>query len=277
MAMSIRKYIYASLALICLMCSCDPWLVPPVKITYEEDANGYKYVDLGLSVKWAAYDIGANSVGELGHFFAWGETQPKDSYSWDNYKFGYYVDGYNPNNGYYYVDSITKYSVDKSEDGSSVSQFYDGKTKLDLMDDAAHINWGGNWRMPTTAEFDELSEKCDWTWTDYMGIEGYDVKGPNGNRIFMPAQLTEKYAQKDYADENEYHRDYVSSYRWTSNMRWENEWFQYNYKHLYAGASGGAYSLGVMERRTGCYVRAVLGNALPKFSVVSFDANGGKG
>ncbi|MBR0452858.1 MAG: InlB B-repeat-containing protein [Bacteroidales bacterium] len=259
MTMSIRKYIYASLAFICLMSSCDPWLVPPVKITYEEDANGHKYVDLGLSVKWAAYDIGANSATELGDFFAWGETQPKkESYYWATYKFA--VPYKSPesgtgsfDNGYGIGYELTKYNLNPN------SEYYDGKTTLDLIDDAAHIAWGGNWRMPTADECEELLEKCEWTWTEYLGMGGYDVKGPNGNRIFLPIM----------EGRDMLYQDGILLYRWSSNCL--------NSTHYYAYMMAGN---GVISNQLRCFslfVRAVYDKALPKYSVLTFDANGGEG
>lgn len=263
MAMSIRKYIYASLALICLMCSCDPWLVPPVKITYEEDANGHKYVDLGLSVKWAAYDIGANSATELGHFFAWGETQPKKGYSWDTYKFA--VPYKSPesgtrsfDNGYGKEYELTKYNLDPN------SEYYDGKNTLDLIDDAAHMAWGGNWRMPTVSECNELVEKCEWTWTEYLGVYGYDVKGPNGNRMFWP-----------YMEGRDMlYQDGTWLARWSSNCLNNNDNYYHPESWAYMMVGNG---FGDAKRFLGLLVRAVYDKSLPKYSVLTFDANGGEG
>ena len=61
------------------------------------------------------------------------------------------------------------------------------KTVLDLEDDAAAVNMGGSWRMPTAEEQEELIDECTWTGTTLNGVEGYNVKGPNGNSIFLPA------------------------------------------------------------------------------------------
>ena len=111
-------------------------------------------VDLGLSVKWASCNVGANSPEEYGDYFAWGEISPKSSYTEDN--------------------SLT-YDVPMS-DISGNSQY-----------DAARANWGGGWRMPTKSEIDELVENCTWEWTKLNGVNGYKVTGPNGNSIFLPA------------------------------------------------------------------------------------------
>ena len=132
--------------------------------------NGYEWVDLGLSVKWATINVGATKPEEYGDYFAWGETEPKNTYDWSTYKWC---------NGSY--DTQTKYCT-KSIDGS-----VDNKTQLELSDDAAHVNWGGSWRMPTAVEFTELRENCTWTWTTQNGVNGYKVTGTNGNSIFLPA------------------------------------------------------------------------------------------
>ncbi|MBQ7819706.1 MAG: hypothetical protein IJ341_08415 [Bacteroidales bacterium] len=135
--------------------------------------NVHAYVDLGLSVKWATCNVGADSPEEYGDYFAWGETTPKTTYDWSTYKYC---------NGTY--DSMTKYCT------SSSYGTVDNKTTLELSDDAAHVNWGGSWRMPTKAEQDELrnTDNCTWTWTTQNGVNGYKVtSNKNGNSIFLPA------------------------------------------------------------------------------------------
>ncbi len=132
--------------------------------------NGYEYVDLGLSVKWATCNVGATKPEDYGDYFAWGETEPKSTYDWSTYKYC---------NGSY--NTLTKYN------NSSSYGTVDNKTTLDLIDDAARANWGGSWRMPTKAEQDELRNNCTWTWTTQNGVNGYKVTGTNGNSIFLPA------------------------------------------------------------------------------------------
>ena len=138
------------------------------------DYNGHEYVDLGLpsGLKWATCNVGATTPEEYGDYFAWGEVEPKETYSWSTYKYG---SKYN---------QLTKYcyNSDYGKDG-----FTDNKTVLDPEDDAAHVNWGGSWRMPTKAEQDELRNNCTWAWTTQNGVKGYKVVGPNGNSIFLPA------------------------------------------------------------------------------------------
>lgn len=134
----------------------------------EIDYNGHEYVDLGLSVKWATMNVGASKPEDYGDYYAWGETigykDGKTYFDWSTY-----LD--NPSHD---ARTFTKYALDK-------------QTVLDPDDDVAHVKWGGNWRMPTRAEQDELRKNCTWTWTTQDGVKGYVVTGPNGNSIFLPA------------------------------------------------------------------------------------------
>ena len=131
-------------------------------------ANGHNYVDLGLSVKWATMNVGATTPEGYGDYFAWGETSTKETYSWDTY-----FDTHDGGN------TFTKYNS------------HGGKKVLDPEDDAAHVNWGGSWRMPTLAEWQELFDNCTWTWTTQNGINGYKVTsnkaGYTDKFIFLPA------------------------------------------------------------------------------------------
>lgn len=125
-------------------------------------------VDLGLSVKWASCNVGATSPEEYGGYYAWGETEEKDDYTPFTYK--YYLGDLN-GNGYHY-DSEEYLSIGVNICGTSY--------------DVAHVKWGGNWRMPTREEFEELCEKCIWEWTVINGVNGKKATGPNGNSIFIP-------------------------------------------------------------------------------------------
>ena len=140
----------------------------------SDPANGHEYVDLGLSVKWATCNVGATSPEEYGNYYAWGETTTKSTYEWSTYK---WCDGS--------YDTQNKYCT------SSEYGIVDNKTVLDLEDDAARANWGGAWRMPTDAEWTELRDNCEWTWTDDYngtGVAGRIVTSNiNGNSIFLPA------------------------------------------------------------------------------------------
>lgn len=115
--------------------------------------NGHEYVDLGLpsGTKWATCNVGSSSSEGYGNYYAWGETRAKSSYTEANYT----------------------YSGSKSALPSSA--------------DAASVNWGSGWRIPSDADWLELMSKCKWTWTSRNGIEGYRITGPNGRSIFLPA------------------------------------------------------------------------------------------
>lgn len=146
-----------------------------VKSQSGNSNNGYEYVDLGLSVKWASCNVGAASPEASGNYFSWGETEVKDENTGDNYKYGSV--GCLEGEG----SSFTKYCFNKKHGK------VDNKRTLDLSDDAARAAWGGDWRMPSLDEANELLEKCTWTWTQLNGVSGCQVTGPNGNSIFLPA------------------------------------------------------------------------------------------
>ena len=133
----------------------------------------HNYVDLGLptGTLWATCNVGADNPWDYGHYFAWGETSPKDTYNWSTYK---WCEGFD--------DMLTKYCTHSS------FGTVDGKTELDLADDAAYVNWGTDWRMPTNEQAEELLTECTWTHTTMNNVIGYEVKSKkNGNSIFLPA------------------------------------------------------------------------------------------
>ena len=146
-----------------------------IKDNISGSVNGHDYVDLGLSVNWATSNIGASSRMDYGNYYAWGETSAKSNFELTNYRF-------RKSGSESYNVKLSKYNT---------SSFYgsiDYRTKLELSDDAARVIWGGTWRMPTKAEFDELISKCSWRWTTKDGKKGYKVTSNiNGNSIFLPA------------------------------------------------------------------------------------------
>ena len=117
-------------------------------------------VDLGLSVYWASCNLGAEKPEEYGDYYAWGETKPKSRYTEENYS---------------YYDANTAQYINIGDDISGTQY------------DAATVNLGSDWRMPTKSEMQELVDKCTWEWTQVSGINGYKVTGSNGNSIFLPA------------------------------------------------------------------------------------------
>ena len=143
--------------------------------------NGYDWVDLGLSVKWATQNVGASSPSDYGYHFAWGETRKKDNYDWE-----------------------TCFDCLDIMGGSWGTYKISGKTSISSTSghDTARENWGGTWRMPTISEFNELCNKCDWTWTSKGGHNGYLVTSKtNGKSIFLPAAGWRTYT--DWNDEGE--------------------------------------------------------------------------
>lgn len=116
-------------------------------------------VDLGLSVYWASCNLGANKPEEYGGYYAWGETKTKSDYFSDNYIF-------------YNKDTKEYLNIGQNISGTEY--------------DAATVNLGSDWRMPTRAEMQELIDNCTWEWNHIGSIYGFIVTGENGNSIFLP-------------------------------------------------------------------------------------------
>ena len=116
--------------------------------------NGYEFMDLGLSVMWATCNMGAQFSSEAGNHYAVGETAPKL---------------------YFYEEN---YDYSKKAKRTHICP---------LEYDAANVNLGGNWRLPTIKEIAELVEQCNWIWTTENGQFGYRVQGETGAYIFLPA------------------------------------------------------------------------------------------
>jgi uncharacterized protein (TIGR02145 family) len=138
-----------------------------IEVKYDE-ARADTAVDLGLpsGLKWAKFNIGATVPEEHGGYFAWGETAEKNVYSW-----GWYL-------------------CKQSECGTSADPFIKstsiGWHTLGAAYDAAHVKWGGSWRMPTRDDFIELKENCTSEKATVNGVSGYKYTGWNGNSIFLP-------------------------------------------------------------------------------------------
>ena len=161
--------------------------------------DGYGYVDLGLpsGLLWAYTNVGANIPTEYGNYYAWGETETKETYDWETYQ---YSDGGEL--------TLTKYCNDE---GFGLNGYTDALTTLESSDDAASVNWSGNWRMPTMDEMQELVDNCDTTWTSQNGLKGLlFTSRTNGNSIFLPAAGYLYDNDDDGADFNGYY--------WTSSL-----------------------------------------------------------
>ena len=147
--------------------------------------NGHDAVDLGLSVDWASNNLGANVPEDYGNYYAWGETETKTEFSWSTY------------------------SLWKSD-----NKKYDGEDNLIILedeDDAAHVQWGGFWRMPTSEEWQELIDNCAWEDSELNGVSGILISATNGNSIFLP-KAGHKYEGGSY-----YRRGHVCDY-WASTL-----------------------------------------------------------
>lgn len=158
--------------------------VKKTELTESGKIGEYAYVDLGLSVKWATYNVGAKKITERGDLFAWGETDAKDSYvtreNSETITYKYFVE-----TGLEYPSVYaTKYNTDPT------SVYYDNKSVLEKEDDAASFIWGDSWRTPTFDEFNELMEN-----TDEVVEKNYEGSGVtclvltskvNGNKIIFP-------------------------------------------------------------------------------------------
>lgn len=197
------------------------------------NANGHEYVDLGLpsGTLWATMNVGATSAEDYGDYFCWGETTPKSSYTESNYT-------------------------------------YSGKSnKLHLSSDAAYVNWGENWRMPTYRELLELEDAyyTTWTWTSLNGVNGYKVTSiVNGNSIFLPAA--------GYRDGSDLNYARAGGFYW-SISKYEGDGdaiMSLNFNSRDISISSGA------DRSTGLSVRPVLRDVEPTYTL-RFDANGGEG
>ena len=174
----------------------------------EEQSDGPTFVDLGLSVKWATYNVGATAPHEYGDYYAWGETETKSSYTWENYRFR--TSGESSSNV-----NFSKYNT------VSTRGTVDDKATLDPEDDVAHVKWGDEWRMPTADELWELQENCTWTYTTQKGVKGFKVtsnkKGYKDRSIFLPATGIRKGSKLDLADDNGF-------FFWSSSMPTGEYW-----------------------------------------------------
>ena len=174
---------------------------PDEPVTPPDD---HEYVDLGLpsGTLWATMNVGANAPEEYGDYFAWGETEPKEVYNWSTYKWC---------NGSY--KTMTKYCT------SSSYGTVDDKTQLEPEDDAANVNWGSSWRMPTMEQQDELRNNCTWTWMTTNEVKGYNVTGPNGNSLFLPAA--------GCRDGNSFYDVGAYGYYWSSTLHVDRSFYAY--------------------------------------------------
>ena len=195
-----NRYLGQSVRPVCSGENAEPEQPEEPETPETPDNNGHEYVDLGLSVKWATCNVGANSPEAYGDYFAWGETSTKETYDEDN---------------------CATYGLSISELQSQ--GYIDGEGNLTAQHDAATANWGGDWRMPTRNELSELRDNCTWTWTTYDRVNGYNVEGPNGNSIFLPAAGDRNGSSLSNSGR---YGDY-----WSSTPSEDNDNYNYNYAY----------------------------------------------
>ena len=164
--------------------------------------NGHEYVDLGLpsGTLWATCNVGATSPEEYGDYFAWGETQPKDTYNWSTYQYCMGSD-----------HTLTMYCTDTDPHFHfGYNGFYDDLTTLLPEDDVATANWGSGWRMPTRAQWEELYVNAAYTWTTRGGVHGRLFTASNGNSLFLPAAGYRSDVELKFAG--------IGGYYWSSSL-----------------------------------------------------------
>ena len=194
-------------------------------LTANAQTTQHDYVDLGLpsGTLWATCNVGANSPEEYGDYFAWGETEPKETYTDANYKFQ--TDG-----------QMSKYNAT------------DNITELMAGDDAATANWGSDWQMPSKAQMDELIDESNTTieWTKENGVSGLRVTSThNGKSIFMPAAGHQTRWPGDVGR---------TGYYWSRSLNAEQVWESCFMTLDYSGYKSTDY----VFRSYGCPVRPVL-------------------
>ena len=207
-------------------------LTEETTVSFRGRAHINDYVDLGLpsGLLWATCNVGADSPEDYGDYFAWGETTPKDTYNWSTYQ---YCNGSN--------NTLTKYCNNSSY---GYNGFTDNLTTLLPEDDAAAANWGGNWRMPTKEEFQELYNNTTVTWTQQNGVNGRLFTAANGNSLFLPAAGYRNNSSLGSAGGNGYY--------WSSSL-----YSSYPYDAWILGFISGYYSMSYSNRDYGRSVRPV--------------------
>ena len=215
--------------------SADVTLVYSILLgTYTPVVN-HEYVDLGLpsGTLWATMNVGASSPEECGDYFSWGETTPRgvDPY-WTNYQCS--VNKWN---------TMTKYCTNSSHGYNGI---VDNLTELEPEDDAATVNWGSGWQMPSKTQMEELRTKCTWQWTTKNGVKGYLVKSKNNsNSLFLPVT--------DYYSNGQIYYSGNLGYYWTRTL---HETLSYKAYYLFFYTSSNLECT-YGERYSGFAVRAV--------------------
>lgn len=145
-----------------------------LKFEPTDEITPSQMVDLGLSVLWAGWNIGATKPEEYGNYYAWGETKEKSDYTEETYLHYYETDAEKEKA---YIEMYINTNSEYNDVSDVWTQIYD----------VAYKEWGNEWRMPTYHELNELINDCKWEQMIYNGVNGVKITGPNGNSIFLPA------------------------------------------------------------------------------------------
>lgn len=177
------------------------WFGLTIRAVLAKEISEPQSVDLGLSVKWASWNIGASAPEEFGDYYGWGETEPKTDYSWETYK------------------TNSSYGFEDVDGGNAV---------IEENDDVAHITLGGKWRIPTDAEWTELRENCTCSWTMQNGVNGtFFTSIKNGASIFLPAAGSRVGSNHNRANQ--------SGYYWSSSLQWTEQSSAWLVSHFSGG------------------------------------------
>ncbi len=208
-----------------------------IKASSSHSGATPEIVDLGLSVKWASFNLGATKPEEYGNYYSWGETEAMDVNSPASYKFS---------NG---AQAFTKYNTDPYYTYLGLG-IIDNKIVLDPEDDAAHVILGGKWRIPSKAEIEELIANCTWTWnwtgTTESGLAGYkvvsNIPGYTDKWIFLPAPG--KRSGPDLYNEENY------GHYWSSDLYTDDPAYAYSlfFSPVYKALSNTARHFGISIR-----------------------------
>ena len=216
-------------------------------------------VDMGLSVKWARVNIGANSPEKLGNLYAWGEVSPKEEYTFSNYvwcNYNFSEDG----DGWWSSTSIKKYGSSYSNSDYINEDYYDsyywvndGRTVLEASDDVARTEWGGTWRMPTQAECQELVDNCTIEKVKYNNCDGFlftsTKEGYTDKSLFFPLTPSTYSGDETYFDNGS---KLYSGLFWSS-----SQYLPFPVCAYALRVYNGKVSFGPITRQTGFPVRPV--------------------
>ena len=231
------------------------YVVTDYGLAYGEELDfttEHEYVDLGLpsGTLWATCNVGATTPEEYGDYFAWGETIPKETYNWSTYQ---YCNGSG--------SSFTKYCTSSLY---GYNGFIDNLTTLLLEDDAAWINWGTEWRIPSKEEWQELYQNTTHIWTTLNGVNGRLFTATNGNSLFLPAA----------GSRNENNINGIGN----TGTYWSNSLYGYPYDAWFLRLNSSDCGMLHYYRYTGLSVRAVRPASQNTFAVINVSAdpiNGG--